>query len=225
MASIPVLVQFGILCQVEPNSSIAVFGLGAVVTALYLCAHFLNPFSFVQGLAVIQGAKMAGASRIIAVNGNPSKFAMAKHLGATDFVDSSSLDKSVHQYIAGDLTPWGVDYSFDCTGNVDAMHAALEYAHRGWGTSRVIGVAAVGHELSTRPFQLVTARTWKLTAFRGFKSRKNVPMLDQQSLDGNLPIYHYITKNFDGVGETAKATDALNSGDCLQAAVRYSTNL
>ncbi len=99
---------------------------------------------------------MAGASRIIAVDVNPSKFAAAIALGATDCVDSTQLTKPVQQHIAGDLTPWGVDYSFDCTGIVSVMRAALECAHRGWGTSCVIGVAAAGHELSTRPFQLVT---------------------------------------------------------------------
>lgn len=164
---------------------------------------------------------MAGASRIIAVDINPAKYAMAKKLGATDFCDSSKLEKPVQQYIAGDLTPWGVDYSFDCTGNTEVMRAALECAHRGWGTSCVIGVAAAGHELSTRPFQLVTGRVWKGTAFGGFKSRKDVPRLVQQSLDGNLPIDHYITHVFDGVGETNKAIDALHGGDCLRAVVRY----
>lgn len=99
---------------------------------------------------------MAGASKIIAVDINPDKFKAAIDLGATDCVDSSSLDIPVQQYIAGKLTKWGVDYSFDCTGNVNVMRAALECAHRGWGTSCVIGVAASGHEISTRPFQLVT---------------------------------------------------------------------
>lgn len=140
-------------CKVEPESSVAVFGLGAV------------------GLAVIQGAKIAGASTIIAVDINPSKFEAAKNLGATHFVNSAELDKPVQQHIAGELTPWGVDYSFDATGNTEVMRAALECAHRGWGTSCVIGVAAAGHEISTRPFQLVTGRRWVGTAFGGFKSR------------------------------------------------------
>ena len=100
---------------------------------------------------------MAGASRIIAVDINPSKFEAARALGATDFVNSKELDKPVQKVIAGDLTPWGCDYTFDCTGNVQVMRAALECAHRGWGTSCVIGVAASGHEISTRPFQLVSA--------------------------------------------------------------------
>ena len=129
-------------CNVEVDSSVAVFGLGAV------------------GLAVIQGAKMAGASRIIAVDINPDKFDSAIKLGATDTVDSSKLDKPVQSHIV-EMTKWGVDYTFDCTGNTTVMRAALECAHRGWGTSCVIGVAASGHEISTRPFQLVTGRTWK----------------------------------------------------------------
>jgi len=125
-------------CNVQVNNTVAVFGLGAV------------------GLAVVQGAKMAGASKIIAVDVNPDKFEAAKALGATDCLDPKSIDGPVQQHIAGVMTKWGVDYSFDCTGNVEVMRSALECAHRGWGVSCVIGVAASGHEISTRPFQLVT---------------------------------------------------------------------
>jgi len=193
-------------CSVERGSSVAVFGLGAV------------------GLAVVQGAEMAGATRIIVVDTNPSKFDMARRLGATDCIDPSSTvlgAMSVQNYIAGELTDWGVDYSFDCTGNVKVMRAALECAHRGWGESCVIGVAASGHEISTRPFQLVTGRVWKGTAFGGFKSRRDVPNLVQAHLDGNLPIDHFITHRFDGVESTNAAVDALHSGCCLRAVVRY----
>lgn len=190
-------------CKVERGSSVAVFGLGAV------------------GLAVIQGASMAGATKIIAVDINESKFDMAKELGATDFVNPSKLDKPVQQYIAGDLTDWGVDYSFDCTGNTEVMRSALECAHRGWGESCVIGVAASGHEISTRPFQLVTGRVWRGTAFGGFKSRVDVPKLVQSTIDGDLPIDHFITHRFDGVGNTNGAIEALHSGCCLRAVVRY----
>jgi S-(hydroxymethyl)glutathione dehydrogenase/alcohol dehydrogenase len=191
-------------CKVEPDSSVAVFGLGAV------------------GLAVIQGAKMAGASQIVAIDVNPSKFAMAQALGATDCVNPTELDKPVQQYIAGDLTKWGVDYSFDCTGNTEVMRAALECSHRGWGTSCVIGVAASGHEISTRPFQLVTGRVWKGTAFGGYKSRSDVPKLVEKHLKGDLPVDHFITHVFKGVEETNAAIDALHSGDCLRAVVHYS---
>lgn len=174
-----------------------------------------------QGLAVIQGAKIAGASRIIAVDVNPAKFVAAKALGATDFVNSAALDKPVQQHIAGELTKWGVDYTFDCTGNVKVMRAALECSHRGWGTSCVIGVAAAGHEISTRPFQLVTGRTWKGTAFGGYKSRSQVPKLVEQYLKGELPIDHYITHVFKGVQGTNDAIEALHSGSCLRAVVHY----
>lgn len=191
-------------CKVETNSTVAVFGCGAV------------------GLAVIQGAKMAGASRIIVVDINSDKFQIAKQLGATDFINPSSLgDVPVQKHIAGDLTDWGVDYSFDCTGNVNVMRSALECTHRGWGVSCVIGVAASGHEISTRPFQLVTGRVWKGTAFGGFKSRTDVPKLVERMLSGELNIDHFITHNFKGVKGTNLAIDALHSGKCLRAVVTY----
>jgi S-(hydroxymethyl)glutathione dehydrogenase/alcohol dehydrogenase len=190
-------------CKVEVNSTVAVFGLGAV------------------GLAVIQGAQMAGASKIIAVDVLPGKFPAAIKMGATDCVDSSKLEKSVQSHIAGDLTKWGVDYSFDCTGNTNVMRAALECAHRGWGTSCVIGVAASGHEISTRPFQLVTGRVWKGTAFGGFKSRRDVPLLVERFMAGKLPVEDYITHEFEGVQGTNDAIDALHGGGCLRAVVKY----
>ena len=163
---------------------------------------------------------MAGASRIIAVDINPEKFPAATFLGATDTVDSSKLDKPVQSHIV-EMTKWGVDYTFDCTGDVSVMRAALECAHRGWGTSCVIGVAASGHEISTRPFQLVTGRTWKGTAFGGFKSRTDVPKLVQKCIDGKLPVDHFITHTYDGVQHTNDAIDALHGGKCLRAVVRY----
>jgi S-(hydroxymethyl)glutathione dehydrogenase/alcohol dehydrogenase len=174
-----------------------------------------------QGLSVIQGAKLAGASKIIAIDINSGKFEIAKRLGATDCVNPKRLDIPVQNHIVGVLTKWGVDYSFDCTGNVEVMRAALESCHRGWGTSCVIGVAASGHEISTRPFQLVTGRTWKGTAFGGFKSRQDVPKLVQRSLDGEISIDHYITHLFDGVKMTNDAIVALHKGDCLRCVVRY----
>lgn len=173
------------------------------------------------GLAVIQGAKTAGALKVIAVDLNPKKFEMAKKLGATHCVNPKDIDKKIQSHIAGDLTDWGVDYSFDCTGNVEVMRAALECSHRGWGESCVIGVAASGHEISTRPFQLVTGRVWRGTAFGGFKSRTDVPKLVQRNLDGDLPIEHFITHNFKGVGETNKAVETLHAGECLRAVVEY----
>jgi len=191
-------------CKVETNATVAVFGLGAV------------------GLAVIQGARMAGASRIIVVDVNPDKFVVAKKQGATDFVNPKTLgDVPVQKHIAGELTEWGVDYSFDCTGNVDVMRSALECAHRGWGVSCVIGVAASGHQITTRPFQLVTGRVWKGSAFGGFKSRTDVPRLVDRMVSGSLNVDHFITHNFDGVEATNKAVEALHSGKCLRAVVTY----
>lgn len=184
----------------------------------YLCSNEINTS---QGLAVVQGAKMAGASKIIAVDLNPSKFPMAIELGATDCVNPNDIEGSIQGHIAGVMTKWGVDYSFDCTGNTNVMRSALECSHRGWGTSCIIGVAASGHEISTRPFQLVTGRVWKGTAFGGFKSRKDVPNLVQQHLDGDLPIEHFITHVFQGVAGTNKAIEALHGGDCLRAVVQY----
>ena len=195
-------------CKVEEGSSVAVFGLGAV------------------GLAVVQAAKMAGAARIIGVDLNKDKFRVASQLGCTDVVCPSDHAKPVQQVISGELTKWGVDYSFDCTGNVDVMRAALECAHRGWGESCVIGVAAAGKELATRPFQLVTGRVWKGTAFGGWKSRSAVPKLVERCLSGELPVDHYVTHSIavrdgDVAAATNAAIDALHSGDCLRAVVTY----
>lgn len=134
--------------KVEPGSSVAVFGLGAV------------------GLAVVQAAKIAGAGRIIGVDLNPAKETIARDFGVTDFLNPKDSDTPIQKRIVA-LTKWGVDYTFDCTGNVNVMRAALECAHRGWGTSCVIGVAPSGHEIATRPFQLVTGRKWVGTAFGG----------------------------------------------------------
>ncbi|KAH8069684.1 alcohol dehydrogenase [Aureococcus anophagefferens] len=171
----------------EADASVAVFGCGAV------------------GLAVIQAAKIRGARRIFAVDTNPDKFDIATEFGATDCVNPLELDGPVAAHLVG-LTQWGVDYTFDCTGNTEVMRAALECAHRGWGVSVVIGVAAAGHEIATRPFQL---------------SRDEVPELVDRVLAGDLPIDAYITHNFDGVDNTHAAIDALHGGDCLRAVVSY----
>jgi S-(hydroxymethyl)glutathione dehydrogenase/alcohol dehydrogenase len=187
---------------VESGSSVAVFGCGAV------------------GLSVIMAAKQAGAGRIIAVDTNASKFTAARLFGATDCVDPTKIDGPVAPHIVA-MTKWGVDYTFDCTGNTEVMRAALECAHRGWGTSCVIGVAASGKEISTRPFQLVTGRKWVGTAFGGWKSRSDVPKLVERILDGELDVDAFITHTFDGVEETNKAFDALHGGDCLRAVVKY----
>ena len=164
---------------------------------------------------------MAGASKIIAVDVNPSKFEMAKKLGATDCLNPKDVEGPVQKHIAGTMTPWGVDYTFDCTGNVEVMRSAIECANRGWGVSCIIGVAASGHEISTRPFQLVTGRVWKGTAFGGFKSRTDIPRLVERCMNGELAVEHFITHSFQGVNKTNDAIDALHSGECLRAVVKY----
>ena len=168
---------------------------------------------------------MRGANRIFAVDTNPKKFDMAVQLGATDCVNPSDYDKPIQTVLATELTQWGIDYTFDCTGHTDVMRAALESAHRGWGESCVIGVAAAGKEIATRPFQLVTGRVWKGTAFGGWKSRSSVPRLVERCLAGELPVDHYVTHQFEANGDVAKATneaiEALHGGNCLRAVVNY----
>jgi S-(hydroxymethyl)glutathione dehydrogenase/alcohol dehydrogenase len=189
--------------EVETGSTVAVFGLGAV------------------GLAVVQAAQIAGASRIIAVDMNEKKFAQAKSLGATDCVSPAAIDVPIQEHLV-EMTTWGLDYTFDCTGNVEVMRAALECAHRGWGVSCVIGVAAAGKEISTRPFQLVTGRKWMGTAFGGWKTRSDIPKLVDRYMSGELDVDFYITHKFMGVDKTNEAIDALHSGECLRAVVNYS---
>jgi len=188
--------------KVQAGKSVAVWGLGAV------------------GLAVIQAAKERGAGRIFAIDTNPKKFAMAKKLGATDCINPKDHNKPIQQVLVAE-TKWGIDYTFDATGNVEVMRAALESAHRGWGESCVIGVAPSGKEISTRPFQLVTGRKWTGTAFGGYKSRTAVPKLVDDYLSGKLALDHFITHNFQGVESINKAIHALESGDCLRAVVHY----
>jgi S-(hydroxymethyl)glutathione dehydrogenase/alcohol dehydrogenase len=190
--------------KVQAGATVAVFGLGAV------------------GLSVIQAAHMVGASRIIAIDINPDKYQAAQQFGATDFVNSRELPEgtTVQSHIVN-MTKWGVDYSYDCTGSVEVMRAALECAHRGWGMSCVIGVAASGQEIKTRPFQLVTGRKWVGTAFGGWKTRTDIPRLVDQHLDGKLPIDGYITHTLDGVGATNEAIKVLKSGNCLRCVVVY----
>ncbi|PRW60671.1 Alcohol dehydrogenase class-3 [Chlorella sorokiniana] len=189
--------------QVQPGTSVAVFGLGAV------------------GLAVIEAAKRAGASRIFAVDINPEKFEAAKQWGATDCVNPKDYDKPIQQVLV-EQSPsgWGIDYTFECIGNVEVMRAALECAHRGWGESVVIGVAAAGKEIATRPFQLVTGRVWKGTAFGGYKSRVQVPDLVELYQRGETKLDDYITHTlpFD---EINKAFELLHGGQCLRCVLTF----
>ena len=188
--------------SVEEGSSVGVFGLGAV------------------GLAVVHAAKMAGAAKIYAIDTNPKKFEAAADLGATDFVNPTDHEQPIQQVIVGQ-TKWGLDYTFDCTGNTAVMRAALESAHRGWGTSCIIGVAAAGQEISTRPFQLVTGRRWMGTAFGGYKSRTEVPMLVDEHLSGALPLKQYVSHRYTGVSAIKEAIEAMHTGEVLRAVVTY----
>ena len=160
--------------KVQSGNTVAVFGLGAV------------------GLACIEAAVEAGASRIIAVDTNPDKFAAAKAWGATDCVNPKDSDKPVQDVIVA-MTDGGVDFSFECIGNVQVMRAALECCHKGWGESIIIGVAAAGQEIATRPFQLVTGRVWRGTAFGGYKSRIAVPQLVDKYMAGKTRLDDYVT--------------------------------
>ncbi|GIL73470.1 hypothetical protein Vretimale_17692 [Volvox reticuliferus] len=187
--------------KVKAGSSVAVFGLGAV------------------GLAVIEAAKRVGAARIIAVDINPAKFQAAKEFGATECINPKDYEKPIQQVIV-EMTEWGCDYTFECIGNVSVMRAALECAHRGWGISVIIGVAAAGQEISTRPFQLVTGRRWMGTAFGGYKSRIQVPGLVTEYMDGKTLLDKYITHNlkFDQINE---AFELLHAGECLRCVLTF----
>ncbi|CAI0474463.1 unnamed protein product [Linum tenue] len=182
--------------KVEAGSIVAIFGLGTV------------------GLAVAEGAKAAGASRIIGIDIDPKKFDTAKNFGVTEFVNPKDHEKPIQQVLV-DLTDGGVDYSFECIGNVSVMRAALECCHKGWGTSVIVGVAASGQEISTRPFQLVTGRVWKGTAFGGFKSRSQVPWLVEKYLKKEIKVDEYITHNLT-LAEINRAFDLMHEGGCLR---------
>jgi len=189
--------------KVERGATAAVFGMGAV------------------GLSVVEGLVKAGASRIIAVDLLPSKLELAKKWGATDVLNPKDLPEgtTVQSKIVS-MTEWGVDYSFDCTGSVQVMRAALEASARGWGTSVVIGVAAAGQEIATRPFQLVTGRSWKGTAFGGFKSKPQVPMLADLYMAGELKIDEYVTHEMP-FAQINEAFDLLHKGECLRCVIRF----
>ncbi|WP_417331540.1 S-(hydroxymethyl)glutathione dehydrogenase/class III alcohol dehydrogenase [Halomonas cupida] len=187
--------------KVEPGSTVAVFGLGAI------------------GLAVIQGALMAKAGRIIAIDVNPDKFELARQFGATDFVNPKDYSDPIQQVIV-DMTDGGVDYSFECIGNVNVMRSALECCHKGWGESVIIGVAGAGQEISTRPFQLVTGRVWKGSAFGGVKGRSELPGYVERYMNGELKIDDFITHNmpFDQINE---AFDLLHAGKSIRTVLHY----
>lgn len=190
--------------KVEKGASIAVFGLGGI------------------GLSVIQGAKMAEAGRIIAVDINEDKFEMAKKFGATDFVNPKKYDKPIQEVIV-ELTEGGVDYSFECVGSVDLMRAALECCHKGWGESIIIGVAGAGQEIKTRPFQLVTGRVWRGSAFGGVKGRTELPEYVDKYMSGEINLDDLVTFKMP-LSEINKAFDLMHEGKSIRSVIDFSMN-
>ena len=187
--------------KVQEGDSVAVFGLGGI------------------GLAVIQGAKLAKAGRIIAIDTNPAKFDMARDMGATDCVNPKDHDKPIQQVIV-EMTGWGVDHSFECIGNVNVMRAALECAHRGWGQSVIIGVAGAGQEISTRPFQLVTGRKWLGTAFGGVKGRSQLPGMVEEAMAGDIQLAPFVTHTM-GLEQINDAFDLMHAGKSIRSVVHF----
>ncbi len=187
--------------KVEEGASVAIFGLGGI------------------GLAAIIGAKMAKAGRIIAVDINPAKFDIARELGATDFVNPKDYDKPIQDVIV-ELTDGGVDYSFECVGNVKLMRAALECCHKGWGESTIIGVAGAGQEISTRPFQLVTGRVWRGSAFGGVKGRTELPSYVQKAQKGEIPLDAFITHNMP-LEDINQAFDLMHEGKSIRTVIHF----
>ena len=187
--------------RVEAGATVAVFGLGGI------------------GLSVVQGAVMAGASRILAVDLNDDKFEMARMLGATDFVNPSKYDQPIQDVIV-DLTDGGVDYSFECIGNTNVMRSALECCHKGWGESVIIGVAGAGQEICTRPFQLVTGRVWRGTAFGGVRGRSELPGYVDNYMAGKINIDDMVTHTM-GLEDINKAFDLMHAGESIRSVVIF----
>ncbi|MBV7545555.1 S-(hydroxymethyl)glutathione dehydrogenase/class III alcohol dehydrogenase [Pseudomonas sp. PDM26] len=187
--------------KVEAGASVAIFGLGGI------------------GLAAIIGAKMANAGRIIAIDINPAKRDVAMSLGATDFINPKEHDKPIQDVIA-ELTDGGVDYSFECVGNVQLMRAALECCHKGWGESIIIGVAGAGQEISTRPFQLVTGRVWRGSAFGGVKGRTELPGYVEKAGRGEIPLETFITHNMP-LEEINQAFELMHTGQSIRTVIHF----
>jgi len=185
----------------EAGATVAVFGLGGV------------------GLSVIQGAKNAGASRIIGIDLNKTKFDMAVQLGATECISPADHERPIQQVLV-EITDGGLDYTFECIGNVNTMRMALEACHKGWGTSIIIGVAPGGHEISTRPFQLVTGRVWKGSAFGGTKGRTELPGLVEQYQKGTLKIDEFITFTYP-LEDINKAFDMMHEGKSIRSVIVF----
>jgi S-(hydroxymethyl)glutathione dehydrogenase / alcohol dehydrogenase len=171
------------------------------------------------GLAVVQGARLAQAGRIIAIDTNPSKFELARVFGATECVNPKDHDRPIQQVIV-EMTGWGVDHSFECIGNVQVMRAALECAHRGWGQSIIIGVAGAGQEISTRPFQLVTGRTWKGTAFGGVKGRSQLPGMVEDAMAGRIALAPFVTHTMP-LARINEAFDLMHEGRSIRSVIHF----
>ena len=188
--------------KVEPGANVVVFGLGGI------------------GLNVIQGARMVGANRIVGVDINPAREEWGRKFGMTDFVDGRGKDRAATIAAIAELTDGGADYSFDCTGNTEVMRTALECCHRGWGMSVVIGVAEAGKEIATRPFQLVTGRVWKGSAFGGARGRTDVPRIVDWYMDGKIAIDPMITHVLK-LDEINRGFDLMHSGESIRSVVVY----
>jgi len=187
--------------KVEPGSNVVVFGLGGV------------------GLNVIQAARMVGANMIVGVDLNPNKREMAEKFGMTHFVNPREVEGDLVPYLV-DLTKGGADYSFECIGNINVMRQALECCHKGWGVSVIVGVAGAGQEISTRPFQLVTGRVWKGTAFGGAKGRTDVPKIVDWYMDGKIDIDSLVTQVMP-IDKINEAFDLMHKGESIRTVLTF----
>ena len=187
--------------KVEPGASVVVFGLGGI------------------GLNVIQGARLAGAGRIVGVDVNPAKEEWGRRFGMTHFVNAREIEGDIVSHLVA-LTDGGADYSFDCTGNTTVMRQALEACHRGWGVSVVIGVAEAGKEIATRPFQLVTGRVWKGSAFGGARGRTDTPKIVDWYMDGKIAIDPMITHRL-SLDEINRGFELMHAGESIRSVVIY----
>jgi len=187
--------------KVEPGANVVVFGLGGI------------------GLNVVQGARLVGANKIVGVDLNPARKALGEKFGMTHFVNPKEVGGDLVAHLV-ELTGGGADYSFECIGNVDVMRQALECCHRGWGVSVIIGVAGSGQEIKTRPFQLVTGRVWKGTAFGGAKGRRDVPKIVDWYMEGKINIDDLITHKLK-LGDINEGFDLMHAGRSIRAVVVY----
>ncbi|MFQ2133949.1 S-(hydroxymethyl)glutathione dehydrogenase/class III alcohol dehydrogenase [Aeromonas hydrophila] len=187
--------------KVKEGESVAIFGLGGI------------------GLSAVIGARLAKAGRIIAIDINENKFELARKLGATDCINPNDYDKPIQEVIV-ELTDGGVDFSFECIGNVKVMRAALECCHKGWGESVIIGVAGAGQEISTRPFQLVTGRVWRGSAFGGVRGRSELPSYVQRYMQGEFKLDDFITHTM-GLEQINEAFDLMHEGKSIRSVIHY----